>query len=90
MDGVASTDVRPSLFPFNGKQRRDSSKFCCTFWVADSERVIDDRSNEPVLMTAGSWMDQKDSMEFMTGRTLQYHGMNDYALRTRSVLHRFW
>ena len=53
--------------------------------------VIDDRSNEPVLMTAGTWKDRKDSMEFMTVRTCKNHGMDDCALRTRSsVLHRSW
>ena len=81
----------PALFPFNGTQRRDSSKFCNMFWVMDSDMVIDDHPNEPVLMTAGTWKDRKGPMEFMTGRTWHYHSMNDYALRWRSsVLHRFW
>ena len=53
--------------------------------------VIDDRSNEPVLVTARTWKDRKDSMEVMSGRTLRYHGMNHKAMRTRtSVLHRSW
>ena len=61
------------------------------FWVMDSEMVIGDRPNELAPTTAGTWKDRKDSMEFMTGRTWHYHGMNDFALRTRSsVLHRFW
>ena len=47
------------------------------FWVMDSEMMIDDRPSEPVLMTARTWRDRKDSMEFMTGRTCYYHGMND-------------
>ena len=53
--------------------------------------VIDDRSNEPALMTAGTWRDRKGSMEVMSGRTWTYHGMSHKAMRTRtSVLHRFW
>ena len=57
----------------------------------DSELVIDDHPNEPVTMAAETWKERKDSIEVLTGRTWQYHGMNDYALRTRScVLHRFW
>ena len=57
----------------------------------DSEMVIDDHSNEPVLKTAETWKEREDSMEFMTGKTWHYHGMNDYVLRTRScVLHKFW
>ena len=57
----------------------------------DSDMVIDDHPHEPALMTAGTWMDRKGPMEFMTGRTWHYHSMNDYALRWRSsVLHRFW
>ena len=83
--------VPPAPFPVNGKQRRDSSKFKSMFWVMDSEMVIDDRPHEPVLMTAGTWKDRKDSVEFMTGMSSHYHGMDDYALRMRSsVLHWFW
>ena len=52
--------------------------------------VMDDCPNEPVLMTAGTLKDRKDSMELVTGRTWHYHGMNNDALRTiSSVLHRF-
>ena len=61
------------------------------FWLMDAEMVIDDRSNEPVLMTAGTWRDRKDSMEVMTGRAWHYRGINHKAMRTRtSVLHKFW
>ena len=60
-------------------------------WPMDAEMVIDDRTNEPVLMTARAWRDRKDSMEVMTGRTWHYHGMNHKIKRTRSsVLQRFW
>ena len=66
---VRTTDVPPAPFQVNGKQRRDSSKFCGMFRVTDSEMVIDDRPNEQVLMTAEKWKDRKDSMELMTVRT---------------------
>ena len=69
--------VPPAPFPVHGTQRRDSSKLCSMFWVMESEIVIDGRSNEPVLMTAGTWKDRKDSMEFSAGRTWHYHGMVD-------------
>ena len=53
--------------------------------------VIDDHPDEPVLVTARTWKDRKDSMELMAGRTWHYHGMVNFALRTRtSVLQRFW
>ena len=53
--------------------------------------MIDVRSNETVLKTAGTWKDRKDLREFMTDRTWHYHDMNDHVLRTRScVLRRFW
>ena len=72
-----TTDVPPAFFPNNGTQRRDSSKFCSMFWIMDSEMVTDDRSNELVLMTAGTWKDRKDSIEISTGRKWHYHGMTD-------------
>ena len=80
-----------SVNPIQRTQRRASSKFCGMFWVTDSERVIDDHPTQPITMTAETWKDRKDSMEYSNGRTWHYHGVNGYALRTRSsVLHRFW
>ena len=56
----------------------------------DVGMVIGDRP-EPLLMTAGTWRDRKDSMEAVIGQTWHHHGMDDYALRKRtSVLQRFW
>ena len=88
---VHTNGVPPALIPFNGTQRRDSSKFCGIFWVTDLEIVIDDHPTQPMTLTAETWKERKDSMEYVNGRTWHHHGMNDYALRTRSsVLHRYW
>ena len=83
--------VSPASIPLSGKQRRDSSKFRSMFWLTDSERMIDDHLSQPITVTAETWKEKKDSMEYSNYRTWHYHGMNDYALRTRSsVLHKFW
>ena len=59
--------------------------------VTDSERVIDDHSTQPSTMTAETWKECKDSMDYSNGRSWRYHGMNNDALRTRSsVVHRLW
>ena len=47
------------VFPVNGTQRRDSSKFCSTFWVTDSERVIDDHHTQPISMAMEKWKVKK-------------------------------
>ena len=61
------------------------------FWLLDAEMVIDDRPNEPVLTTAGTWRTRKDSMEVRIGRTWHYHGMDDKAMRTRTyILQKCW
>ena len=49
------------------------------FWLMDAEMVIEDRPNEPVLLTAGTCRIRKDSMEAMIGRTLQCHDMDQDA-----------
>ena len=88
---LRTNGISPALIPLNGKQRRDSSKFCSMFWVTDSERMIDDHPTQPISMTAETWTERKDSMEYSNGVTWRYHGVNGYALKTRSsVLHRFW
>ena len=81
----------PVIIPLNGKHIRDSSKFCGMFWVTDSERMVDDHPTQMILLKSETWKERKDSTESSNVRTWRYHGMNDYALRTRSsVLHRFW
>ena len=53
--------VCPALIPLNGKQIRDSSKFCSMFWVMDWERtthcfaeeaVADDTANSNTSITS--------------------------------------
>ena len=86
-----TNDVPPASIPINGTQRRESSKFCSMFWVTNSEGVIDDHPTQPISMTAETWKEKKDSMEYLNDRTWRFHAITDYVLRTgSSVLHRFW
>ena len=49
-------DAHFAVFPVNGK--RDSSKFCGMFMVADSDRVIDDQPTRPYSMTKVKWKEK--------------------------------
>ena len=57
----------------------------------DSELVIGDRPNEPVLMNGTTWRARQGSMEGMTDGTWHCHGMDHKAKRTWIyVLQKFW
>ena len=61
------------------------------FWVADSERVIDDHPTRPSTMTLEKWKERKDQMAYLNDRTWPYHGLSPYAMKVRtSVLNKFW
>ena len=72
------------------EQGCDSSILWSMIWVTDSERMIDDHPTQPITMTAETWKERKNSMEYSNDRAWRYHGMSGYALKIRSaVLHLF-
>ena len=53
--------------------------------------MIDDHPNQPMTVTAETWKERKDSMEYLNDRTWRYHGMNAYVTKiSSSVLNKFW